>query len=121
MNEIYYGDHERRPTDSGFRLLNRFLIAFIIVALCIGGIITSIPIFKQYREQNDRMEQLQKKIAQQKALYIRRSREEQLLKNDPAYIEIKARDQLSVMKPGETIINLDPPRAGSSPAAPAKN
>ena len=121
MNETSYGDYARRPSDSGFHLLNRLLIAVIIVALCIAGVIASVPIFKQYHEQNAQIDQLQKDIAREKALHIRRSREEQLLKNDPTYLEIIARDRLDVMKPGETIIHLDAPRAAGSPAAPSKN
>lgn len=113
MNGISYGEYDRG--ESGFNLLNRFLIFVIIVGLCIGGILASVPIFRQYREQNARLEQLEKELAREKALYVRRSREEQLLKNDPAYLEYISRDRLDVMKPGETIIHLDPPKnAGSS-------
>ncbi len=120
MNETSYGDYDRRRNESGFHFLNRLLIVIIILALCIGGIITSIPLFKQYREQNETIDRLQNEIARQKAIHTRRTREEQLLKNDPNYLEIIARDRLSVMKPGETIIHLDPPRGSGSPA-PAKN
>lgn len=121
MNETSYGEYDRRRNESGFHFLNRLLIAVIILALCIGGIITSIPLVKQYREQNATLDRLQKELIQQKAIHARHTREEQLLKNDPAYLEIIARDRLSVMKPGETIIHLDPPRASASPAASPKN
>ena len=120
MNETSYGDYDRRRNESGFHFLNRLLIAVIILALCIGGVITSAPHFKQYREQNETLDRLQKELTRQKAIHARHTREEQLLKNDPAYLEIIARDRLSVMKPGETIIHLDPPRTSGSPA-PAKN
>ena len=119
MNGISYGEYERGRGEGGFNLLNRFLIFVIIISLCAGGIIASVPIFKQYREQNAKLTQLEKDIAREKALYARRTREEQLLKNDPAYLEIISRDRLDVMKPGETIIHLDPPKA--APATPAKN
>jgi len=119
VNGISYGEYERGRGEGGFNLLNRFLIFVIIISLCAGGIIASVPIFKQYREQNAKLTQLEKDIAREKALYARRTREEQLLKNDPAYLEIISRDRLDVMKPGETIIHLDPPKA--APATPAKN
>lgn len=121
MNETSYGEYDRRRNESGFHFLNRLLIAIIILALCIGGVIASTPLVKQYREQNETLDRLQKELARQKAINVRRTREEQLLKNDPAYIETIARDRLSVMKPGETIIHLDPPRASASPAASPKN
>ena len=121
MNETSYGEYERKRNESGFHFLNRLLIAVIILALCIGGIITSAPLIKQYREQNETIDRLQKEIVRQKAIHVRRTREEQLLKNDPTYLETIARDRLSVMKAGETIIHLDPPRAAASPAATPKN
>jgi len=121
MNGTSYGQYERTPDENGFRTLNRLLIFAIIVALCVGGIIASIPIYKQYREQNAHIAQLQNDLAREKALHLRRTREEQLLRNDPGYLEIVSRDRLDVMKPGETIIHLDPPRAVASPAAPAKH
>ena len=119
MNETSYGEYERRHNGSGFHVLNRVLIFVIIVALCIGGVIASIPIFKQYREQSEKITQLQKDLLRAKALNARRTREELLLKNDPAYLEIVARDRLDVMKPGEMIIHLEAPRPAGKTAAPA--
>jgi len=118
VNETSYEQFERRRAEGGgFHTLNRLLILVIIVALCAGAVITSIPIFKQYRDQNEKISQFQKELAREKAFYARRVREEQLLKNDPAYLEIISRDRLDVMKPGETIIRLEPPRSTGSPAA----
>jgi len=122
VNGTSYDQIERRRTESnGFRLLNRFLILVIIVALCIGAVIASIPIYKQYQDQNEKIVRCQKDLVREKALYARRVREEQLLRNDPAYLEIVSRDRLDVMKPGETIIRLEPPRPSGSPGAPSKN
>ena len=118
MSDTSYGAYDRRRGDSGFHLLNRILIIAIIVAICIGGVVASVPVFKQYREQNERIDQLQKSLEREKALHARRIREERLLRNDPAYLEIVSRDRLDVMKPGETIIHLDPPRASAAPVAP---
>ena len=122
MNGTSYGQYEHARDDNGFRILNRLLIFIIIVALCIGSIIASIPVYKQSREQNAKLIQLQKDLAREKTLLLRRTREEQLLRNDPGYLEIVSRDRLDVMKPGETILHLEPPRPAGSPAAhPAKN
>ncbi len=112
MNGTSYGEYERGRTDNAFQILNRFLIFVIILAVCVGGVIMSVPIIKQYREQSEKISRLQSEIAREKGVYARRSREEQLLKNDPAYLEIVSRDRLDVMKPGETIIHLDPPKNG---------
>lgn len=115
MNGSYSGEYARSRTESGFHLLNRLLIAGIILALCIGGIIASFPIFREYRAQNERLSQLKKEVARATALNKRREREVALLQNDPLYLETVARDRLDVMKPGETIIHLNPPRTGILP------
>ena len=121
MDETSYDQFERRREQGGgFRVLNRLLILVIIVGLCVGAVITSVPIFKQYQDQNQKISQYQKELAREKALYVRRVREEKLLKNDPAYLEIVSRDRLDVMKLGETIIRLEPPRPAGSPAATAR-
>jgi cell division protein FtsB len=38
-----------------------------------------------------------------------------LLKTDPAFLEIKARDRLDLMKEGETIFRLEPPSVKKTP------
>lgn len=110
MNGTSYGELEHGRTDNAFQVLNRFLIFVIILGVGAGGVIMSVPIIKQYREQSEKISRLQSEIAREKAIYARRTREEQLLKNDPAYLEIISRDRLDVMKAGETIIHLDPPK-----------
>jgi cell division protein FtsB len=110
VNGTSYGEYERGRADSAFQMLNRFLIFAIILGVCVGGVIMSVPIIKQYREQSEKISRLQTELAREKAVYSRRNREEQLLKNDPTYLEIVSRDRLDVMKPGETIIHLDPPK-----------
>jgi cell division protein FtsB len=42
-------------------------------------------------------------------MLARQTREVHLLKNDPTFLEIKARDRLDLMKEGETIFRLEPP------------
>ena len=47
-------------------------------------------------------------------LLARQTREVNLLKTDPGYLETIARDRLDLMKEGETIFRLEqPPRNGS--------
>jgi len=121
VNGTSYDQYERAPGENGFRVLNKLLIFVIIVGLCVGGVIASIPIYKQSREQYTKISQLEKDLARERALNLRRTREEQLLRNDPAYLEIVSRDRLDVMKPGETIIHLDAPRPAASPAVPNRN
>ena len=56
------------------------------------------------------IEALKSQIEHEKQLLTRRQREEKLLRSDPEYIGMISRDRLDVMKEGETIFRLDPPR-----------
>ena len=119
MSSFFDDDNERTPqraNNSGLHALNRFLIGFILLGVTIVGGILFVPVIRQYREQQREIVRLQKDLARDKALYAWRLREEQLLKNDPAYIEMIARDKLDVMKPGETIIRINSPTPTPSPA-----
>lgn len=98
------------------------MIGAVILALCALVGLNLIPIFKARNEETARIDQLHAEIAKEKAILSHRTREEELLKNDPAYVETIARDRLDVMKPGETIIRLEPGRSQTpSGAAPLKN
>jgi len=89
-------------------VLNRFVIAFIILALCAGGAMLFIPILRKKQAGDERIAALKTEITQQRHLLTRYTREVELLKNDPEYIELIARDRLDRMKPGELIIRMEP-------------
>ena len=114
MNDIR--EFEAHRSGGVWHILNRLMMGAIVLAILVGGILAFIPISKQRNEESLRIEQLRAEIAKQKLLLARQTREEELLRNDPAYLETKARDKLDLMKPGETIIRLEPAR---SPAASA--
>lgn len=116
MTQATLNDFDQRAPGL-WNALNRFLIGIIIVLLGLGGSVIFIPILKERREVSARIAQLQDEIAKEKAINIRRSRELELLKNDPEYMELIARDRLDMMKPGETIIRIEPKRPGSGAAA----
>ena len=114
MNPAFYSDFEQRPSPGIWHSLNRVLVAAIILAVLIAAGIVFIPVLKKRAEANAHIAQLQEKIATQRTILARRSREVELLKNDPEYIELIARDRLDVMKEGETIIRLEPTRPSSA-------
>jgi len=118
VNHSFNDDHESRRTAGVWHVLNRLLITIIVLILISAGALAFIPLFQQRNEQTSRIEQLQGEITKQKALLTRRTRETELLKNDPTYNETLARDSLEMMKPGETIIRLEP--AGSPAPVAAK-
>jgi len=115
-------ESENRSTGGVWTVLNRLMIAAVILAFCALVWLNLMPILKSRNEESVRIDQLRSEIAKQKATLSRRTREEELLKNDPAYVEMIARDRLDVMKPGETIIRLEPGRSQTPTAvAPLKN
>ncbi len=81
------------------------LIAFTVITLIACAF---VPELKNAREQNDRVEELRGEIQKQRDLLAVHTREVDLLKNDPTYIETIARDRLDMMKDGETIYRIDP-------------
>ncbi|HEY2125004.1 MAG TPA: septum formation initiator family protein, partial [Chthoniobacterales bacterium] len=53
------------------------------------------------------IDRLQAQVGEQKGLLSRQTREIDLLKTDPTYLETIARDRLDLMKEGETIFRLE--------------
>jgi cell division protein FtsB len=88
------------------------MIGVIILALITGLAIAFLPIIKQRHDETSRIEELQRELAKEKATFARRSLEVTLLQRDPEYVETIARDRLDMMKPGETILRIEP---GKSP------
>ena len=53
-------------------------------------------------------------MQREQQLLTRNLREEELLKHDPEYIGIVARDRLDLMREGETIYRIEPPKPDKS-------
>ena len=56
------------------------------------------------------LDQLKLDVEQARQELARNTREEEMLKHDREYLETISRDRLDLMKEGETIYRLDPPR-----------
>ena len=120
MSDPHYGDLERRRQDGVWNFLNRLMVALIVFVGLVLIVCAFVPELKKQREQTARLDQLKADIDRQKVLFSRRTREVELLKNDPGYVETLARDRLDLMKEGETIYRIEPPApdksAGTKPA-----
>lgn len=105
----------REPAEGGlWTSLNRFLATLIVVIIATAVGFQALPEMGKRREQEAQIEALVAQIDQQKQLLTRRMREERLLKTDPEYVGLIARDRLDLMKEGETIFRLDPPKVDIS-------
>jgi len=98
------------PSEGIWYFLNRLL--FVLILLVLGAIAAYhfLPEVSKRRDQQARVEQLKLEVDQQRQLLIRNTRIEELLKHDPEYVGLIARDRLDLMKEGETIYRLDPPK-----------
>ena len=67
-----------------------------------------VPPYKTLLQSRAEIDNLQAQVNEQKRLLARQTREVNLLKTDPAYLETIARDRLDLMKEGETIFRLEP-------------
>lgn len=65
---------------------------------------------KDRRDKTARVEELTAEIHKARMILARHQREEHLLKHDPEYVGLIARDRLDLMKEGETIYRLDAPK-----------
>lgn len=110
----YYEEYKPRKQEGIWHFLNRLLFILIVFAVITLIICAFMSPLRQQREQVERLDDLKKQIEAQKAILDRRKREVDLLKNDPSYVEVLARDRLDLMKDGETIFRMDP---SASPSA----
>jgi len=103
-----YGDFRLRRQQTVWHSLNRLVIALIAFTVVTLIACAFVPELKNAREQDDRVDQLHADIQKERDLLASHTRQVDLLKNDPTYIETIARDRLDMMKEGETIYRIDP-------------
>jgi cell division protein FtsB len=66
-----------------------------------------LPLVKERQRQQYALQNLKLQVEQERATYNKQSKKLTLLQNDPAYVELLARDKLDLMKPGETIFRME--------------
>lgn len=103
----YYGDYKQRKQEGVWHFLNRLLVILIVFAFVTLIICWFLPLLRKQREQTTRLEDLKKGFEAQKTRLSLRTKQVDLLKNDPSYVEVLARDRLDMMKPDETIFRLE--------------
>ena len=104
-----FGDFKSRRQHTVWHSLNRLLVALIAFTVITLIACAFVPELKNAREQSDRVEELRGQIEKQRTQLAEHTREVELLKNDPTYIETIARDRLDMMKEGETVFRIDAP------------
>jgi cell division protein FtsB len=102
-----YGDFRARRDATIWQRLNSILRVLLVVASVLVIVSLFLPPYKKLRQSRGEIENLQSQVNDQKMLLARQTREVNLLKTDPTYLETMARDRLDLMKEGETIFRLE--------------
>jgi cell division protein FtsB len=102
------------PSEGIWYFLNRLL--FVLIVLTVGAIAAYhfLPEVTKRRDQEARVEELKLEVEKERQLLVRNTRAEELLKHDPEYVGLIARDRLDLMKEGETIYRFDPVKPDKS-------
>lgn len=87
--------------------MNAILRVLLLIAVWLLMISAFLPPYQQLQRERAAYDKLNTQLTDNKAVLARLNKEVALLKNDPTYLEIFARDSLQVMKSGETIFRLE--------------
>lgn len=118
--ELTYGDFRARREATVWQRLNRVLKVLLVLAAWLVLVSLFAPPYKRLQQARRQIDNLQGQVNAQKMVLARQTREVNLLKTDPTYLETIARDRLDLMKDGETIFRFEtsqpdkPKRDGSS-------
>jgi cell division protein FtsB len=104
-----YGDFRARREATVWQRLNSVLRVLLAVAVVLVIASLFLPLYKKRAQSQNEIDALQNQVNDQKMLLAHQTREVNLLKTDPVYLETIARDRLDLMKDGETIFRLEPP------------
>ena len=111
MDQPGYADFRARREATVWQRLNRILRVLLFVAGWLMVISLFFPPYKRMQAARAEIDALQAQVNEQKTILGRQTREVNLLKTDPTYLETIARDRLDLMKEGETIFRLEPAKA----------
>ncbi|MDQ6655006.1 MAG: septum formation initiator family protein [Verrucomicrobiota bacterium] len=111
MDHPGYGDFRARREASVWQQLNRILRGLLVLAFLLIIVSLFLPQRKTLLRSQGEIDALRGRLAEQKTLLARQTREVTLLKTDPGYLETIARDRLDLMKEGETVFRLEQPQA----------
>jgi cell division protein FtsB len=102
-----YGDFRARREATVWQRWNRVLLFLLLLAVWLVIVSMFVPPYKKLKVAHTEIDKLQAQRDEQQVLLSRQTREVNLLKTDPAYLETIARDRLDLMKEGETIFRVE--------------
>jgi cell division protein FtsB len=105
-----FGDQRNRPAEGIWYSLSKFIVLLTVVTAAVPVAFSFMPEVNNRKEQLAKLEELRAAVEHETMLNARYEREENLLKHDPDFAAVYARDRLDLMKDGEMIFRLDSPR-----------
>jgi cell division protein FtsB len=96
------------PPERHLSRLNKVLVALIAAGTVVPFLFRTLPVVKEKASQDASLAAVETELEETRMLYTRLTREVYLLQNDPEYMSIYARDQVSpgYRKEGETIFRF---------------
>ncbi len=110
MDATGYGPFRARREANIWQQMNAILRVLLLIAVWLLMISFFLPPYQQLQRDRASIDLLRTQLSAQKGTLARLTRQVALLKNDPTYLETIARDNLQLMKEGETIFRLESAR-----------
>ena len=102
-----YSDFRARREATVWQRWNRVLRTLLLLAVWLVIVSLFVPPYKKLKMGQEDISKLQAQRDDQQVLLSKQTREVNLLKTDPVYLETIARDRLDLMKEGETIFRIE--------------
>lgn len=108
-----YREFKSSPPGGGvWHSLNRILFTLIVLTVLATVAYRMLPEIGKRKEQQSRIEELRTLVDKEKQTLATNLRVENLLKHDPEYVGLIARDRLDLADPKETIYRLEAMKPG---------
>ena len=107
MSDRFFENHAR-AVPPVWATLNRAVASAIVLLVVATLAIRYLPETSKRNEIQSDIQVLEAKVAEKRALLKRHEREERLLRTNPEYLSMVAREKLDLMQEGETIFRFDP-------------
>ncbi|MEI7864680.1 MAG: septum formation initiator family protein [Chthoniobacterales bacterium] len=108
--EEYTVRRRRRNEPDFWHRLNKVITTLVVLGFLTCIAIVFYPAWLKREEMRARVIALRGEQVEKTAQLKASSRQIELLRHDPEYVETIARDRINVMKPGETIFRVEIPR-----------
>lgn len=106
MSDQFF-EHKTSAVRPVWTSLNWAVAAAIVVLVVTTLAIRYLPETTRRNEMQAQIQDLEAKLADKKAILQRHEREERLLRTNPEYLSLIARDRLDLKEEGETLFRFD--------------